>query len=34
VAVYGDGTKEAPKPEDGRIYFVAKETFQENKYYE
>jgi len=34
VAVYGDGTKAAPKPEDGRIYFVAKETYQENKYYE
>ena len=34
VAVYGDGTKDAPKQDDGRIYFVAKETFQENKYYE
>ena len=33
VAVYGDGTKDVPKPEDGRIYFVAKETYQENKYY-
>lgn len=34
VAVYGEGTKEAPKPEDGRVYFVARETYQENKYYE
>jgi len=34
VAVYGDGTKDEPKPEDGRIYFVARETYQENKYYE
>lgn len=34
VAVYGDGTKDDPKPEDGRVYFVARETYQENKYYE
>ena len=34
VAVYGDGTKEAPKPDSGRVYFVARETYQENKYYE
>jgi len=34
VAVYGEGTRETPKPEDGRVYFVARETYQENKYYE
>ena len=34
VAVYGECTKSAPKPNDGRIYFVARETYQENKYYE
>lgn len=34
VAVYGECTKSAPKPDDGRIYFVARETYQENKYYE
>lgn len=33
VAVYGDGTKEEPKADSGRVYFVAKEKFQENKYY-
>ena len=34
VAVYGECTKDVPKPEDGRVYFVARETYQENKYYE
>lgn len=34
VAVYGGCTKEAPAAESDRVYFVAKETFQENKYYE
>ena len=34
VAVYGEGTKDVPKQDDGRIYFIAKETYQENKYYE
>lgn len=34
VAVYGECTKDAPKPNSGRVYFVAKETYQENKYYE
>ena len=34
VAVYGEDGKASPKPEDGRVYFVAKETYQENKYYE
>lgn len=34
VAVYGVGTKEAPKENEERVYFIAKEKFQENKYYE
>lgn len=34
VAVYGDGTKEAPAADSGRVYFVAREKFQENKYYQ
>ena len=33
VAVYGAGTKEAPKADSDRVYFIAKETYQENKYY-
>lgn len=33
VAVYGGCTKEVPKPDSDRVYFIAKETFQENKYY-
>jgi len=33
VAVYGVGTKEAPKPEEERVYFIAREKFQQNKYY-
>lgn len=34
VSVYGDGTKEAPAADCGRVYFVAREKFQENKYYQ
>lgn len=34
VAVYGGCTKEAPKADSDRVYFIAKETYQENKYYE
>lgn len=34
VAAYEAGTKNAPGPESDRIYFIAKETYQENKYYE
>lgn len=34
VAVYGVGTKEAPKADTERVYFIAREQFQENKYYE
>lgn len=34
VAVYDACTKEAPKPESDRVYFIARETYQENKYYE
>lgn len=34
VAAYGACTKEAPKPDSDRVYFIARETFQENKYYE
>jgi len=34
VAVYDSGTKEAPTADSDRIYFVARETYQENKYYE
>ena len=33
VAVYGGCTREAPGAESDRVYFVAKEKFQENKYY-
>ena len=33
VAVYGVGTKEAPKEDTERVYFIAREKFQENKYY-
>ena len=31
---YGVGTKEAPKEDTERVYFIAREQFQENKYYE
>lgn len=34
VAVYGVGTKEAPKENTERVYFIAREQFQESKYYE
>ncbi len=34
VAVYGGCTKGDPKPDSDRVYFVAREKFQENKYYE
>lgn len=34
VAVYGGCTKEAPKADSDRVYFVAREKYQENKYYE
>lgn len=34
VAVYGGCSKEAPKADSDRVYFIAKETYQENKYYE
>ena len=34
VAVYGGCTREAPKADSDRVYFIAKETYQENKYYE
>ena len=34
VAVYGGCTKEAPKPDSDRVYFIARETYQEKKYYE
>lgn len=33
VAVYGVGTKEAPKEDTERVYFIAREKFQANKYY-
>lgn len=33
VAVYGAGTKEAPKADAERIYFIAREGHQEEKYY-
>ena len=33
VAVYGVGTKEAPKEDTERVYFIAREQFQANKYY-
>lgn len=34
VAVYEACTKDAPKQDSDRVYFIAKETYQENKYYE
>lgn len=34
VAVYDSCTKDAPKPDSDRVYFIARETYQENKYYE
>ncbi len=34
VAVYGGGSKEAPRTDSDRVYFIARETYQENKYYE
>jgi len=34
VAVYEACTKDAPKQDSDRIYFIARETYQENKYYE
>ncbi len=34
VAAYDACTKEAPKPDSDRVYFVARERYQENKYYE
>ena len=34
VAVYGGCSKEAPKEDSDRVYFIARESFQENKYYE
>ncbi len=34
VAVYEACTKEAPKINSDRVYFVARERYQENKYYE
>ncbi len=34
VAVYGGCSKDAPKEDSDRVYFVARETYQENKYYE
>ena len=34
VAVYDSCTKDAPKPDSDRVYFIAKETYQENKFYE
>lgn len=34
VAVYGGCTKEAPKADSDRVYFIAREKYQENKYYE
>lgn len=33
VAVYGVGTRELPKEDTERVYFIAREKFQENKYY-
>lgn len=33
VTAYAAFTKEAPKPDSDRVYFVAKEKFQSNKYY-
>ena len=34
VAVYDSCSKDAPKADSDRVYFVARETYQENKYYE
>ncbi len=34
VAVYDACTKEAPRADSDRVYFIARETFQEDKYYE
>ncbi len=34
VAVYDSCTKDEPKPDSDRVYFIARETYQENKYYE
>ena len=34
VAAYEACTKEAPGKNSDRVYFIAKETYQENKYYE
>lgn len=34
VAVYGGCSKDAPGEQSERVYFVAREKFQENKYYE
>lgn len=34
VAVYGGCSKEAPTADSDRVYFIARESFQENKYYE
>ncbi|MGN0505984.1 MAG: class I SAM-dependent DNA methyltransferase [Lachnospiraceae bacterium] len=33
VAVYGVGTREVPAPDCERVYFIAREKHQENKYY-
>ena len=33
VAVYGAGTRKAPEPDCERIYFIAREKHQEQKYY-
>lgn len=33
VAVYGVGTRKAPEPDCERIYFIAREQHQEQKYY-
>ena len=33
VAVYGVGTKEEPKEDEERVYFIAREKFQANKFY-
>ncbi len=34
IAVYGGCSKETPTADTDRVYFIAKETYQENKYYE
>ena len=33
VAVHGVGTKEEPKEDEERVYFIAREKFQANKFY-